>query len=64
MRDDRQARRPVHCPLCMKGRVIDVAAGVDMSKLMLYGPLQSHKAQLFSKCPKCGQQIGITLISS
>ena len=45
----------VRCPVCGKGRVIDAAADVD-----LYGPEHADKAELFSKCPKCGLQIGIS----
>ena len=45
----------VRCPVCGKGRVIDAAADVDPGRLHLY-----DKAELFSKCPKCGLQIGIS----
>jgi hypothetical protein len=54
-------RQPMLCPLCRKGRVID-AAQTDASRLKLYGPRQSEKANLFSKCPKCGEQIGIAFV--
>ena len=36
----------VRCPVCGKGH--------------LYGPEHADKAELFSKCPKCGLQIGIS----
>ncbi len=52
--------RAVRCPVCGRGRVIDAAAGVDLGCLRLYGPEQADKAELFSKCPKCGLQIGIS----
>lgn len=52
--------RAVRCPVCGRGRVIDAAAGVDLGRLRLYGPEQADKAELFSKCPKCGLQIGIS----
>lgn len=51
----------VRCPVCKKGRVIDTAAGTDPARLRLYGPEQAEKAELFSKCPKCGAQIGISI---
>lgn len=51
----------VRCPVCGKGRVIDAAAGTDRSRLRLYGPEQAEKAEFFSKCPKCGNQIGISI---
>ena len=50
----------VRCPVCGKGRVIDAAADVDPGRLRLYGPEHADKAELFSKCPKCGLQIGIS----
>ena len=50
----------VRCPVCGKGRVIDAAADVDPGRLHLYGPEHADKAELFSKCPKCGLQIGIS----
>ena len=53
--------KPIFCPVCFKGRVIDIAIGLDISRLVLYAPHQAHKAQLFSKCPKCGHQIGISV---
>lgn len=54
-------RQQVHCPLCHKGRVVDIAAEIDLSRVKIYGPPQADKAQFFLKCPKCGQQIGISL---
>ena len=47
-----------------KTRVIDAADGTDTSRLQLYGPDQAEKAELFSKCPKCGMQIGIAFQTS
>ena len=44
----------VRCPVCGNGRV------VDPGRLHLYGPEHADKAELFSKCPKCGLQIGIS----
>lgn len=54
-------RKQIHCPLCHQGRVVDVAAGTDLSRVRLFGPLEAEHAQLFLKCPKCGNQIGISL---
>ena len=50
----------VRCPLCRKGRIIDAASGTDVSRLRLYSPRQARKAEWFAKCPKCGEQIGLT----
>ena len=52
--------RAVRCPVCGRGRVIAAAAAVDPGRLRLYGPEHADKAELFSKCPKCGLQIGIS----
>lgn len=49
----------LRCPLCRKGRIIDAADGRAAAKLNLYGPRQSAKAEWFTKCPKCGERIGI-----
>lgn len=54
-------RRTIRCPLCLRGRLLDVAEGANLPRLALYGPLQADHAQMFLKCPKCGQQIGISL---
>lgn len=52
--------RAVRCPVCGRGRVIDASADIDPRRLRLYGPEHADKAELFSKCPKCGLQIGIS----
>ncbi len=56
----RTETQAIRCPLCHKGRIIDAASGTDASKLHLYGPQQHGKAEWFSKCPKCGEQIGLS----
>ena len=61
MRRNQVSRRVVRCPLCLKGRLIDLAVTADPSKLTLYGPQQSNQAQMFLKCHKCGQQIGLSI---
>ena len=57
---EKKQTRAVHCPVCGRGRVIDAAAGVHPGRLRLYGPEHADKAELFSKCPKCGVQVGIS----
>ena len=57
---EKKQTRAVHCPVCGRGRVIDAAAGVDPRRLRLYGSEHADKAELFSKCPKCGVQVGIS----
>lgn len=61
MMKDVNKNRAVFCPVCGKGRVIDAAAGTNPAQLRLYGPGQAEKAELFSKCPKCGVQVGISI---
>lgn len=41
MKYQSRERQQIHCPLCQKGRVVDVAAGTDLGKVRLYGPLQA-----------------------
>ena len=60
----RQSPRPMLCPVCNTGRIIDRAPGVDASSVMLHAPQQAEAAQFFCKCPKCKQQIGISLRAS
>jgi len=60
---NRQSPRPMHCPVCPdgKGRVIDLAPGMDAARVVLHPPQESHKAQFFCKCPRCKSQIGVSL---
>lgn len=52
--------RTIYCPICHQGRILDAASQTDPAHLRLFGPRQSAKAEWFTKCPKCGLQIGIT----
>ena len=40
---------------------LPLAVGAGAEWIEAYGPLQADHAQMFLKCPKCGQQIGISL---
>ena len=57
-------RQSIRCPLCEKGRVIDVGPEGRINQFILYGPQNIQHAQLIAKCPNCGSQIGITLSDS
>lgn len=61
MRNQGNARRIIRCPLCQKGRLLDVAVRADLPKLVFYDPSQAELSQMFLKCPKCGQQIGLSV---
>ena len=54
--------QPLRCPLCERGRVIDAGLMASVSQFTLYGPQYVQHAQLIAKCPKCGNQIGISMI--
>ena len=54
--------RAIYCPVCHRGRILDVASQTDPAHLRLFGPRQSVKAEWFTKCPKCGSQIGIVFL--
>lgn len=49
--------RAIRCPICQRGRLLNT----DLRSLRLFRPEQADRAQWFSKCPKCGQQIGIAI---
>lgn len=51
--------RTIYCPVCHRGRILDAASQTDPAHLRLFGPRQSAKAEWFTKCPKCGAQIGM-----
>lgn len=55
---------PLRCPICTKGRLVDLGPQTDRSKLKLIGPLRLDEADLIAKCPKCGEKIGIKLCES
>ena len=40
----------LRCPLCGKGRIADIPSGAE-------------HPDLIAKCPKCGEQIGITVLT-
>lgn len=50
------------CPVCAKGRVLDVADKMGASRIRLLRPENAEQADWFVKCPKCGAQIGGTTI--
>lgn len=51
--------RTIYCPVCHRGRILDAASQTDTANLRLFGPRQSAKVEWFTKCPKCGAQIGM-----
>ena len=57
----KNADRAVRCPICQRGRLLNAAEHTDLRSLRLFRPEQADHAQWFSKCPKCGQQIGIAI---
>ena len=61
MKMNRRNSRSLYCPVCRGGRIIDIAANVNRSSVMLYGPDEAENAQFFCKCGKCKQQIGVAL---
>lgn len=49
------------CPVCGKGRVIDIGPKANVGQFVLCGPGSVNQAVLIAKCPKCGQKVGIML---
>ena len=55
--------KTLSCPLCGTGRLLDVAAHVDMQRIVTYIPPHDKNAELFAKCPRCRKQIGYTVFA-
>jgi len=53
--------RPIKCPVCNKGKIIDVLKDIPYLSIRVYPPLLCDSAKYFVKCPKCGEQIGISI---
>lgn len=51
--------RPIRCPICRQGRVIDAGPKAEISDFTLLTRKHISQAVLIAKCPKCGQKIGI-----
>ena len=52
----------IKCPVCLTGRIIDASEKTDRKKLVTYKPEESDRAEWFVKCPKCGNQVGISFL--
>lgn len=57
---EHNAARAVRCPVCHRGRLLDAGYGTDISQMQLSGSEQSGRCQWYIKCPKCGNQIGVS----
>ena len=53
--------QPIRCPICGRGRVIDTGPKAKRSELTLLTQRHMDQAMLITKCPKCGQKVGIVL---
>ena len=56
-----KADRAIRCPLCQRGRLLNAAEHTDLRSLQLFRPEQAGRAERISKCPTCGQQIGLAI---
>ena len=45
------------------GRIADAPMEADLSQYHLFGMREGEYADLIAKCPKCGEQIGITVLT-
>lgn len=50
----------ITCPVCGRGRLFDAVNSAAAAKIELCGPSELDKAEWITKCPKCGNQIGIS----
>ena len=55
-------RKPLRCPVCQKGRIVDIPAAAVMSQYRLFAMGSNAPADIIAKCPKCGAQIGIMVL--
>ncbi len=53
----------LRCPLCGKGRIADIPSGAEQSQYRLFALHRAEHPDLIAKCPKCGEQIGITVLT-
>ena len=53
----------LRCPLCGKGRIADIPSGAEQSQYRLFALHRAEPPDLIAKCPKCGEQIGITVLT-
>ena len=53
----------LRCPLCGKGRIGDIPSGAEQSQYRLFALHRAEHPDLIAKCPKCGEQIGITVLT-
>ena len=59
---EKEARKSLRCPVCLKGRIVDSPAEAIMSQYRLFAMGKDDSADLIAKCPKCGTQIGIVIL--
>lgn len=59
---EKEARKSLRCPVCPKGRIVDIPAEAIMSQYRLFAMGKDDSADLIAKCPKCGTQIGIVIL--
>ena len=58
----KETRRSLRCPVCEKGRIADIPAEAALSQYRLVAIERGDPADIITKCPKCGQQIGIAVL--
>ncbi len=51
----------VGCPVCNRGRLIDIARAGSSHLFMTHPPKSTEQAQWFVKCPVCKKQIGLSI---
>ena len=58
----KETRKPLRCPVCARGRIADIPAEAALSQYRLVAVGRGDPADIITKCPKCGQQIGIAVL--
>jgi len=53
--------RPIICPVCTKGKLMDAPKHIPPWRIHTYTPPMNPNAQGFVKCKICKEQIGISI---
>ena len=59
---EQEIRKILRCPICEKGRIADAPAGAALSQYRLFAMVGNEPADIIAKCPRCGMQVGITVL--
>lgn len=59
---NRVSTKKMFCPVCNRGRILDVSLRHQGGKIKVHKPEEADRADYFLKCGLCKSQIGISII--